>query len=569
MKIYTADFETNTHVDNVKIWAFAICEIGNTDNFRYGNNINDFIRFCSNKKENPVIYFHNLKFDGTWIFTYLLENSFKCIKDKKDKKDKTFTCLISDTGKIYSIEVYFEVNNHHVNKCTFYDSMNILNFSVDEIAKKLKLPIQKLKIDYSLLREDDHKLSNLEIAYIKNDVTIMAMALDYFFKQGLNKITIGSNALNYYKNMQPRFYKYFPELSYETDEHIRKSYKGGFTYLNKIYQNIIVYNGIVLDVNSLYPYVMYDKYLPFDKPIYFEGKYENDIKYNLYIQIFSCSFKIKKNKIPTLQIKNNLYFTPNEYLESSNDEIVTLTLTNIDLKLFFEHYEVTDITYHYGYKFKSIKGLFKDYIDIWSNNKINAKKENNNVLYLTSKLMLNSLYGKFGTNPNVRSKYPTLENGIIKYKNYPPELKKSVYIPMATFITAYAREKTIRTSQKIKDYTLKKYNKDLYIYSDTDSIHTLLTNIDELKSIIDIDDYKLGAWKPESKFIKGKFLRQKCYIEEDDKGIIHSTIAGLPKKLGSKVTFENFGENMEIEGKLVPKKVKGGVLLAETTFTIK
>ena len=49
------------------------------------------------------------------------------------------------------------------------------------------------------------------------------------------------------------------------------------------------------------------------------------------------------------------------------------------------------------------------------------------------------------------------------------------------FITAYARKKTIETSQKIKEYSIKKYGKDLYIYSDTDSIHTLL-NIEELKN---------------------------------------------------------------------------------------
>ena len=58
------------------------------------------------------------------------------------------------------------------------------------------------------------------------------------------------------------------------------------------------------------------------------------------------------------------------------------------------------------------------------------------------------------------------------------------------FITAYARKKTIETSQKIKEYSINKYGKDLYIYSDTDSIHTLL-NIEELKKFCEIDDYEL------------------------------------------------------------------------------
>ena len=136
-------------------------------------------------------------------------------------------------------------------------------------------------------------------------------------------------------------------------------------------------------------------------------------------------------------------------------------------------------------------------------------------------------------------------------------------------------KKTISTSQAIKDYTLDKYNKDYYIYSDTDSIHMIKLPDEELKQFVDVDDYRLGAWKIESHAIRGKFIRQKCYIEEDEKGI-HATIAGLPKQLGKYITFENFKEgfsikadDLEKEHKLGYKKVKGGVLLVNTDFTIK
>lgn len=74
---------------------------------------------------------------------------------------------------------------------------------------------------------------------------------------------------------------------------------------------------------------------------------------------------------------------------------------------------------------------------------------------------------------------------------YPQEIRKSIYIPIATFVTSYARKKTIETSQKIRDYSVNKYGVDLYVYSDTDSIHCLFDNGDELKDIIEIDDYKL------------------------------------------------------------------------------
>lgn len=577
MRRFTADFETTTDEKDCRVWAYALCEIGKPDNFYYGNNIEDFFKTLQYKRENYVLYFHNLKFDGEYIFNYLLNNGYECIKDKKDRKTKTFTTLISDTGQFYSIEIFFEVENKkHINKVTIYDSLKILNFSVDKIAKAFDLPIRKLELDYTKYREVGHILTPEEVDYIRNDVEIMARALDFMFKERLTKMTIGSDALSYYKEMNKNFNKYFPILPYEIDMDIRKSYKGGFTYLNDCYKEKETGRGLVLDVNSLYPSVMTGEYLPFGEPIFFTGKYEEDVLYKLYIQTFTCSFELKEGKIPTVQIKNNLAFVPNEYVKSSDGDLVTLTLTNVDLKLFFENYNVENITYHSGWKFKALKGLFTSYITYWTEKKINAKKEGNNVLYLISKLMLNSLYGKFGLNPNVGSKYPYLnEDGVVKYGNYPIEIRDSIYIPVASFITSYARNKTIRTSQAIKDYTIKNYGKDYYIYSDTDSIHLLEMSKEELSSFVEIDDYKLGAWKMESTFVRGKYIRQKCYIElgEDDK--LNVVVAGLPKKLGNIINFDNFKvgfttENMDIkEKKLTFKHVKGGVLLVNTDFTIK
>ena len=576
MKKFTADFETTTDPNDCRVWAYALCEIGNIDNFMYGNNIEDFIKFCADKKQNYQLYFHNLKFDGEYIFNYLLNNGFVYVKDKKERRDKTFTCLISDMGQFYSIEIYFHVTKKHTNKVTIFDSLKILNFPVEQIAKDFNLPISKLKLDYDEKREIGHILTQHEIDYIKNDVEIMARALQYMFDEKLLKMTIGSDALNNYKEMNKNFNRYFPILDYEIDNDIRKSYKGGFTYLNEIYKDKETGRGIVLDVNSLYPSVMKYDYLPFGDPLFFEGRYEEDKLYKLYIQCFSCSFDLKKGMIPTLQIKNNPSFLPNEYIKSSEGDIVTLFLTNIDLELFLSHYNVYDITWHNGWKFKALKGLFTNYIDYWTERKINAKKENNNVLYIISKLMLNSLYGKFGLNPRVRGKIPYLnEEGIVKYKLGEEEIRKAIYIPVATFITSYARRKTIETSQSIKDYTINKYGIDYYIYSDTDSIHLLNIDEKELKQFVDIDDYELGKWKLESKFTRGKYLRQKCYIEEyEDK--LNVTVAGLPKKLGKYINFDNFKQGMEIlasdndkDHKLRFKHVKGGVLLVDTDFTIK
>lgn len=585
MRRFCCDFETTTDLKDCRVWAYACCEIGNSDNFSYGNSLDAFMEWCANTKENFTCYFHNLKFDGAFIVDWLLKNDFEYIADKKERRDNTFTTLITDMGQWYQLEIWFKVKGHKVNKVTILDSLKILNFSVDFIASKkgFNLPQQKLELDYRAKREIGHELTQHEIDYIHNDVWIMAEALDIMFNQNLKKMTIAGDALSSFKDMCPNFKKLFPTLPEEMDEDIRASYKGGFTYVSDKYAGKELGAGVTLDVNSLYPSRMKFEQLPIGMPETFSGKYQYDRLYPLYIQKLECIFKIKPDKIPSIQIKHHLSFIQNEYLKSSNGEIVSLMLTNPDLELFFEQYDVEVISWCGGYKFRHMKGVFDEYIDHWTESKIQAKKDGNQALYLISKLMLNSLYGKFGTGIKGKKKIPVLVNGKTQFVTGQEEKKKGVYLPVASFITAYARKYTIETSQMIREWSEKHKGFDAYCYSDTDSIHALLNKNDLaiLCDIIDIDDFRLGAWKHESSFTRAKFIRQKCYIEQDaEDGEIHATIAGFPKKLGHLVNFDNFKIGFTTEGlsdeeigkagrKLRYKHVKGGVVLVDTDFTLK
>lgn len=444
MKKFTADFETCTWLENeTYVWAWAVCEIGNETNIVIDNNIKSFIDYCYSQK-NSTFYFHNLKFDGEFIIYYLLKNGFKHVVKKEDIKDNTFTTLISDMGQFYQITVYFTKGNKKVHKVTFIDSLKIIPFSVDEIAKTFDLPISKLKIDYNKPREIGHILTEEENEYIKNDVLIVAKALKTLFDENLTYMTEGSNALHDFKSMitKSKYNHLFPTLDYKLDEDLRKSYKGGFTYLNPIYKEKDVENVTILDVNSLYPSIMYEKSLPFGEPIFFDGQYKEDKVYNLYVQMITCSFEIKEGKIPVIQIKNNMSFMPNEYLESSNNEIVCLVLTNVDLKLFFEQYNVYDLEFVCGWKFKSVKGIFTEYIDKWITRKIEATKSGNKGQRTLAKLMLNSLYGKFATSLDVQSNIPFLtEDDVVHYELSEEEQKRRFIFANSFFYNSVCKRK--------------------------------------------------------------------------------------------------------------------------------
>lgn len=147
---------------------------------------------------------------------------------------------------------------------------------------------------------------------------------------------------------------------------------------------------------------------------------------------------------------------------------------------------------------------------------------------------------------------------------------------MASFITSYARLKTISAAQKVMDNYNSGKSKIQFVYADTDSLHCSSPDF-ELPEGIDIDPTKLGAWDYESKFNKAKFLRQKCYIENSTDDVdnpnpdyeLKITVAGMPKGCYPYVNFRNFKIGASYKGKMQPKMVKGGVVLSDIDFTIK
>lgn len=550
--IYTADFETVNDPNDCRVWAWAILSI-NESEYYTGTDIKSFMRQIE-KLKNAEIWFHNLRFDGSFILYELFREDFEY---SNKKESRTFNTLISDMNQFYEIEIVFK-GGKNGNKIKLHDSAKVIPLRIEQMPKAFGIAIEKLEIDYSQKRALGYQLTPQEREYLRHDVTIAARALRYFIDQGLYGMTIGSIALKSFKktgNIEKNWQNLFP-MDLELDSEIRQAYKGAFTYVKDTETGKEQKEGLVFDVNSLYPSVMYYEQMPYGAPIKFYGKYKPDKCYPYYFQILTCSFELKKGMLPTIQLKNNLAFIPTEYVKSSKGELITMCMTCTDLELFLEHYNVYDLEYHAGYKFKATDKLFKEFIDHWVAIKNESTINGNAGMRTIAKLMLNNLYGKFASRPTGFSKIPYFENGEVKYKLSEEEERTMMYVPIGAAITAYARAKTIRSAQA---------NYDRFIYADTDSLHLKGT---EMPDNIEIDNVKLGAWKHESTFTRAKFIRAKSYIEEID-GKLKVTCAGLPESCHKLVTWDNFELGTEYFGKLQQKKVKGGIVLQETTFKLK
>ena len=481
-------------------------------------------------KKTCEIFIHELGYNGAFISYYLNNLGYTHVPvygDLNKLEPKQYQKLSSDTGGIYNIRIR---------------RTKSVQIKITDSSKLIALDIIKLK---------------KVVPKGTPDCLVIPMLLKELHNNGHTKMTMGANAFKSFiditfKGNYFKFRDLFPQLPLDIDEYIRKSYKGGWCYINPEYQGkrLSGVKGLTLDVNSLFPSVMYNSRLPWGEPVYFKGEYKEDTKYPLYIsKVILKDVMLKNGKVPCLSNPEDVgYLEEIDYIE--------VTLTSVELDLIKECY-YADIEFIDGYKFKSCKGMFKDYIDFYMDKKINAS---NSVERFIAKMFLNSLYGKFGTQV-VRHKMDFIINSkgmeqrIATKETY---TTKMYYTAMASFISAYAKCVTVRGANN---------NFNRFIYADTDSLHLIGTKEDVIG--LEIDNSKLGAWKIERNFRDSKFLGVKTYMElEEGKEEWEVRCAGLPyvAQLAIKDPSE-FEYEKEINVQ-VRQKVAGGATVVNRTFVI-
>nr|DAU73674.1 MAG TPA: DNA polymerase B [Caudoviricetes sp.] len=620
------DFET-TVFDNqtyTEVWAAAMVPFW-TEEVSILHSIDDMFNKLKNLYGNICIFFHNLKFDGSFWIPFLeqtlkLQQAYMVLEkdgqktyrwiEQKYMQNNTYKYMISDRGQWYNIII--KVNNKFIE---IRDSLKLLPFSVEEIGRSFKTKHKKLTMEYKGVRYAGCEITDEEKEYIANDVLVVKEALEIMFNEGHNGVTIGSCCLKEFKKTYDKwdYQIFFPNLyDMKIDEeygaptagdYVRKAYRGGWCYLVPEKAGWIHKDGLTADVNSLYPSMMSSQSgnrYPVGKPTFWKGDYipEQARKPGRYYFVrVRTRFYLRKNYLPFIQLKNSFLYIGTENLTTSDvrDEngnycetvempdgtlrstAVTMTMTMTDWELFKKHYELVDTEILDGCWFFSKIGIFDEYIDKYAE----MKKTSKGARRTLAKLFLNNLYGKEAASTDSSFKIAYVkEDGVIGFFPVKENAKAPGYIPCGAAITSYSRCFTITAAQQ----NYYGPNERGFIYADTDSIHCDLKP-EEVKGIT-VHPTEFCCWKLESYWDEAIFTRQKTYIEhvthEDGEPIetpfYDVKCAGMPKK--SKQIFldkmeadeydlTDFKIGLKVEGKLTPKRIRGGVVLQETTYEMR
>nr|YP_010991015.1 DNA polymerase [Pappia fissilis]WOX61288.1 DNA polymerase [Pappia fissilis] len=614
-KMITFDIETKL-VNNQHI-PYAVSIFIN-DNLKKSFYLADFINpqemlktallsILIKKYKNYHIYMHNFaKFDGVFLLNILAKlGNIKIIRHKGrlisiSLKYKNYVIHFKDSYQILpsslrklaksfgveqkSIFPYSFVNQENISlnyignvpEFNFFDNITLEEYQNynnlfnnkpwslgDEIIKYCEIDVKAL---YEVLTEFNHIIYNLFQLNINNYPTLPSLAFAIFRSNFMKENSIS-------------------QLSGKIFKDIKNSYTGGSVdvYVPENSENDFIY---VYDYNSLYPAMMNNNEMPIGIPTYFEGDIRK-IDPEAF-GFFYCKIKCPKDlKYPVLQTHVN---TPNGIrtmaaLGEYEDMLFSKEMDNA--KQFGYEFEIL-----WGYTFER-DNIFSDFIQFLYKLRLNYPKSH--PMNLIAKLIMNSLYGRFGMDDSF-SKFVIIKNkDYHKWENknidsiidvtiindeYLVETKSpnqemntmldngsenhNINIAIASAITSYAR---IHMSQTIK-YLID--NGYILYYKDTDSLFINKPLPDHL-----VSNTELGKLKLEYICTKGIFLAPKvyCLITIDNQFICK--VKGLDTK-NINLTLEDFKYLLYKDSKLEKSHMKwfksfeaGTITVKEQLYTLK
>ena len=484
-----------------------------------------------------VIYFHNFsRFDGILILKHIAIHGV----------EYTFKPLLRN-HRLYEVTVYSG------KKLLFRlrDSLTLLPSSLDNLAQNLCPQLgSKGTITHELLLQSElipHR--KLLLDYMRQDIRllggVMRKVQEIYWTQYkvdiVTKLTLSSLALTIFRTNY-----YDPDNwpihipSQNEDTFIRRAYYGGHADVYKpLGENLYYY-----DVNSLYPYVMKSFPMPGGKPVW-RGNLEGQDLDNMYgfIEAYvDCPKSITRPFLP--------------YRDMSTKTIVFPTGGFVGVYYSEELKFARDLGYRIipisGYMFENLNSSpFGSFVSTIFERRQEAKRRGNDAMSYVYKILMNSLYGRFGINPKCAiteicdlDRYNFLikntditfadklneHNYIVNYWDNPDHASDPEWSPPR--ISAVQLAAAVTACARIHMYPYIS-REDCY-YTDTDSV-VLGSPLPEGE----ISSSVLGKFKLEHNVIKGIFLAPKSYslITQDGKSIIKHK--GLAKSLVDEEWFES------------------------------
>lgn len=567
------DIET-TYLDDVEqsimyIWQFAVMDLRNGNIwYCFGRTWEQFTKLLDNFYHEGItvlVWVHNLSYEFQFMRHWL-----------PFQKDKIFALKSRKVVRADIDGVQF--------RCSYIQT----NKSLDAFTRDMGVVHQKLsgvEFDYSKKRYPWTEMTAEELQYCCNDVVGLLEAMRVRMRMENDTLySLPLTSTGYVRRlakeaMRKFNHKQLQAMMCDVDVYklLRLEFRGGDTHANRYHVNKILENVASYDRASSYPDVMLNYRFPMSA---FTPRMITDIgELEKKCQIRDCCF-IAVFTITNLQQRDIYYGAPYLSLDKAveisgqvvdNGRILSAdkavyVFNDIDWKIVKSEYvgEVR-ISQVYIAKYGYLPQAFRDLVIDLFHKKTSLKNVDGQELnYMRSKELINSLYGMCAQNPvkpdviymDEPDQAFTLED-IVDIGEKLEKYNKKAFLLYAwgCWVTAWARLKLKEMINIVGDN---------FVYCDTDSVKFLVR--DDYKRIVArIEEYNqglkelsisnkgyaddkkgithyLGVYEYEETYKQFKTLGAKKYAYTRQDGTFKITIAGVPKKAGAREmgTIENF-----------------------------
>lgn len=489
--------------------------------------LKDFCDFLfSEENKCDDIYAH---FGGIYDFLFILEYVYS------NEKYKVKDMIARGSGLLsFKLENFSNVDNSKI--INFIDSSGILPFSLASITNNFNVKHKKITgIEIEKVTKVTSKLKE----YLEYDVKGLYESIEAYRNSSIVKsvgrcLTTASQAVKYFRTYLEDS---LPSATSIENDFVRKSYFGGRTEIfRQLFKGSKDNKITCYDFNSLYPSVMQKNAFP----IRSIGETKNlDVEFGF----FDCTVFVPEMYIPPLPSLIEIHKSKKLLFPCGT---FRGTFTSIELQ-YAMSLGAKVLKIHGGLKYESCGYLFKDFItDMYEVRKNTPKNSVDNLL---AKLVMNSLYGRFGLDRNkeelvdhyvdggkLHSEFQCENGRIVEFYLVPKILDKSYSnVAIASWVTSLGR---IELHKKMNECEDTLYN------TDTDSLfttHKFESNPDEL-----------GALKLEKQASNACFLLPKTYMFD-----LQKKMKGFEKRKIGHLTFDDFVHQLGGEIRLIqPKTVR-------------